>query len=843
MPRQRHTGRRWPFGWRVRRRRAMGTVPLLDTISLTAFMTDPAEPEMPPVSRTGSDVLHELPDWEVQQAAALAARDSGRERPRLEPAGDEAMSDPDADADADASADASAARLVESEARLVELWSSAVEARATNPPGDAELRPPEPPDSIDLLAVVEMPTNFAWGSALDLLGALDDAAAEKGALQGTASPSAVEHLDAIVGPVGAPGAPDDDDDDGDGDGNGEDEDDPGDPFGAETGPAYLPIPEPSAVVVPDEVIPGPSSSGVRPDHEPGEARSSVAEPPMPPVPPTPPGIPPAGKGASGAAGTPDGKRGRRARRASIITGLGACLLVGGCLVSGGVIPAHSEPAPSATPAGTDDGMFSPVVARLLGGSSRPLDLPPATTTPTPAPPSVASAATSSHEVFGYAPYWSLSQQSSFPVGDFSTLAYFSVDVNPDGTVQESGPGWEGYRSQALVNLVSRAHAAGDRVVLTATDFAQPSLDAITHDPDAGRVLGENLLSLVEAKHLDGVNLDFEGNGSADQGGLDRLVAGVGAVLRGANPNYQFTVSTYASSAGDPNGFYDIRGLARSVDGFFVMADDIDQGPATGPSAGGGPYPDAMYVHQYVAAVGASKVILGLPLFGYDMTTTGPALGDAVTGSAQAVTDAQALASGPTYWDAASDTAWTAYRAASQWHQVFFDNANTLSLKEQLAVRSGLLGVGAWALGMEGSDDSLLTVLDGGAPPSSVPPIGPSVPPGSGGSAPGGGGATTTAPGGAVSQRGRTGTGTGGRVSGAGGSSAGHRHRGSSTGSGSTTTTTRPKTTSTTTSTTRPPRSTTTTSTSTTTTTAPQTTTTTTRVGTTQSTSRGTSRMP
>ena len=301
---------------------------------------------------------------------------------------------------------------------------------------------------------------------------------------------------------------------------------------------------------------------------------------------------------------------------------------------------------------------------------------------------MAAAATAPHEVFGYAPYWSLPQQRSFPVGDFSTLAYFAVDVNPDGTVQQSGPGWDGYQSQDLVDLVSRAHAAGDRVVLTATDFSQPSLDAITHDPSAGRVLGESLLALVEAKHLDGVNLDFEGNGSGDQAGLDRLVAQVGDILRVANPTYQFTMATYASSAGDPDGFYDIRGLARSVDAFFVMAYDVNQGPAAGPSAGSGPYSDAQYMEQYVSAVGASKVILGVPLFGYDMATAGPALGDAVTGPAEPVTDAQAMASGPTYWDAASDTAWTAYQAGRQWHQVYFDNANTLALKEELAERTG-----------------------------------------------------------------------------------------------------------------------------------------------------------
>ncbi len=592
---------------------------------------------------------------------------------------------------------------------------------------------------LDLLAVIEMPTGFAWGSALDLLDLLDDAA-EQSAPSGPPGRGAVELLDAIVGPVGSP-ADEDDDEEG------------GGPFAAETGPAYLPVPEPSPVVVPDEVIDGPTrhASGRAP--EPDDEQSPPSGPrgtsgaALPGE--GPPGL--GYSGASGGSGPSDGKSARHARRASIATGLGACLLVGGCLVAGGVIPAHSTPLPSPQSSGLHRLAF-PVVPRLLGASSALLNLPPATTSPTPAPPAVAASATASHEVFGYAPYWSLAEQSTFPVGEFSTLAYFSVDVNPDGTVQQSGPGWDGYRSQALVDLVSRAHAAGDHVVLTATDFAQPSLDAITHDPGAGTKLGQTLLALVQAKHLDGVNLDFEGNGSADQAGLDRLVAEVGDVLHQANPDYQFTMATYASSAGDPSGFYDIRGLARSVDAFFVMAYDVNQGPAAGPSAGSGPYSDGKYIEQYVSTVGASKVILGVPLFGYDMTTTGPALGAAVTGSPQPVTDAQALAAGPTYWDAASDTAWTAYRVGGHWHQVFFDNANTLALKEQLATRAGLLGVGAWALGMEGSDDSLLAVLDGGAPPARVPPVGPSVPPGSGGTTQSAGGGSTTSPAGSSSPR-------------------------------------------------------------------------------------------
>jgi hypothetical protein len=167
-----------------------------------------------------------------------------------------------------------------------------------------------------------------------------------------------------------------------------------------------------------------------------------------------------------------------------------------------------------------------------------------------------------------------------------------------------------------------------------------------------------------------------------------------------------------------------------VDAFFVMAYDVNQGPAQGDVNSDA---DADYIAQYSSVAGASKVILGLPLFGYDEPTTGPDLGDAATGPSHPVSYSEAAGSGPTYWDGAAQTAWTSYQDGSQWHQVFFDNANTFAGKVQQAEAAHLLGVGVWALGMEGIDDSVLAVLDGGVAPLRTPPGGPTAPAGSGGS--------------------------------------------------------------------------------------------------------------
>ena len=374
-----------------------------------------------------------------------------------------------------------------------------------------------------------------------------------------------------------------------------------------------------------------------------------------------------------------------------------------------------------------------------GGNSRLPSVPdggagvrlaPASVPATPAPPSLANAAPlRAHEIFGFAPYWTLSQSAGFNVSALSTLAYFSVDVHADGSLDHSGAGWNGYESQALADLVSRAHGAGDRVVLTVSDFDQASLNQLTSSPTAGSTLSTALVAAIEAKKLDGVNLDFEGEGSADQSGLTRLVTQVSAAIHTVNPHYQVTMDTYASSAGDSGGFYNIPALAPAVDGFFVMAYQLNlqssgssRSPLTSTMLS-----DKTTIDQYAAAVPAAKVILGMPYFGVDWPTTNGTLTAQASGPATDVSYGQIASSGhPIYWDDTTDTAWTSYQVGNQWHETFFEDPTSLYDAAQLAGAGKLGGLGVWALGMDGNDPSLLTALLGLAPAAEGEPVGPSV---------------------------------------------------------------------------------------------------------------------
>jgi di-N-acetylchitobiase len=408
---------------------------------------------------------------------------------------------------------------------------------------------------------------------------------------------------------------------------------------------------------------------------------------------------------------------------SLVVG-GAAL---GSLGTGGAVAATTaDPGGSGANNGANVSIMNGM-AKAFASAPSTAELPAAIAAPAPAPPSLEGApALRPHEIFGFAPYWTLPNSSGFDLAGVTTLAYFSVGVGGDATVQQSGPGWVGYQSQALADLVTRAHGAGDRVVLTASCFGQSALDKLAADPTAGARLGASLVALVAAKNLDGVNIDFEGKGSKDQAGLDTLVAAVSSAMHSANPHWQVTMDTYASSAGDPTGFYDIPGLAPSLDGFFVMAYDMNNKKtpsATAPLIGAG-FTDVEAVQQYTAVVAPSKVILGVPYYGYDWPTAGPGLGDPA-GPATPLDYAQISAiGGHIYWDPTTQTPWTSYQVGTQWHQTFFDNPTSLALKAQWANANHIAGLGIWAMGMEGSAPAMQAALQGGAPPVKGLPPGP-----------------------------------------------------------------------------------------------------------------------
>src|ERR1700730_2821109 len=241
------------------------------------------------------------------------------------------------------------------------------------------------------------------------------------------------------------------------------------------------------------------------------------------------------------------------------------------------------------------------------------------------------------EIFGFALASSLSDPTlGYPSWNFSlltTVAFFGLLINDNGTIT-SDSGLTVWNSSATSSLVSTAHAHATKVVLTIIlqDFSAGPPHMCAGFAHASTTIAATVAQ-VKAKGVDGVNVDYEGLngncGTADGWRARHAFNTFTASLRAALPAGSYlSVDTYASSAADPRGFFDIPSLNRSVDSFFVMAYDLEysnwaRAPlhctrfCLGPTAPvpGHYYNDTSTASQYMSMVSASKVILGVPYYG------------------------------------------------------------------------------------------------------------------------------------------------------------------------------------------------------------------------------------
>jgi len=218
-----------------------------------------------------------------------------------------------------------------------------------------------------------------------------------------------------------------------------------------------------------------------------------------------------------------------------------------------------------------------------------------------------------------------------PVWDEASLA--SVQINA-GKLAETNPVWYALNADGSIarlwnseNATWRAAMTGTAILPTIQNFVNGKFDgvligAIVDDVSRREAHAEALTQLVIANAFDGIDIDYEAVPATSRAGFSAFVTTLAARLHAVNKKLSITVhpKTSESQNWKGPGSQDWTVIGQHADWMKIMAYDYSWGTsAAGPIA---PLDWLDKIASFAKSmVPASKVIIGLPWYGYDWIGT------------------------------------------------------------------------------------------------------------------------------------------------------------------------------------------------------------------------------
>ncbi len=315
-------------------------------------------------------------------------------------------------------------------------------------------------------------------------------------------------------------------------------------------------------------------------------------------------------------------------------------------------------------------------------------------------------------VAGYHAWWSGEAWTAYPMEALDRLYLFEVELDPAGGIRDAH-GWP----EGWTDLADRASEAGVSLVPVATLHPEEAVPALLADPDAVARAVDALAALVEATPtLDGIHLDLEVFSPVPteaREGYVALARGLRTRLEAIRPGAVLSVFIPALDLSDA---YDEVGLAEVADYLVVQGYDLHNRTdvRAGPLAaldGWAPL-DWSTVTDRLTGLGipAGRLVMGVPLYGYEWPVEGPEPGSATRGPGVAVpltapgdvlpelprADARTARYGVRR-DPVSDIPYYVFETADGWVQGWTEDAASLAAKADFVRTRGLGGVAFFPL--------------------------------------------------------------------------------------------------------------------------------------------------
>ena len=327
------------------------------------------------------------------------------------------------------------------------------------------------------------------------------------------------------------------------------------------------------------------------------------------------------------------------------------------------------------------------------------------------------------QVIGFLPYWNINEKLETDFSAIDQLMYFGLIVGEDGMLvkQENGetePGWYKLKSsEKFKQIMDNAQKQNKKVLLTIICFDPNVADIIVSDSLIRENLISEIVAIVGEYNFDGVDIDFEYFPSDDNipdfgSRFNQFLSLLKNRLSAENPKSILSVDIY------PRAFiydwpYELEEMGKIVDQIIIMAYDFTQSnsPTSGPVAPmKGESDNEMSIVKTLKAslnqIDKSKLILGIPLYGYEWRTVSGDhrsdvySGSGVTASYERVSKLIKEEEVDIKWDDKAFSPWLVYEKNGTISQIYFDDLKSISLKVELVQQLNLGGIAFWALGYE-----------------------------------------------------------------------------------------------------------------------------------------------
>lgn len=324
---------------------------------------------------------------------------------------------------------------------------------------------------------------------------------------------------------------------------------------------------------------------------------------------------------------------------------------------------------------------------------------------------------------GFLPSWSVAAKAKIHPEYLDQIIYFGLGITETGEImkvnEEGVPlvEWSYFLSETFSDMKILAKETDTKILIAIKNFDNTSIDTLISNETNRKRAIRNITSLVETYELDGVNIDFEYFTKSDFPTLkyyNQFLSDLSIELKKQNPQATLSVDVNASAVYRDNA-YDIVKIGDVVDHIIVMGYDYhvpssSYAGAVSPISAEGDNPHlTKTIESLKGRIDMQKVILALPLYGYEWQTYSKEEGSRVvpqTGAIATYKRVRELIAArddlSISYDKLSESPRIVYVQNGLIKQIYYDDEKSFARKIEFIREYELGGMGLWALGYEGN---------------------------------------------------------------------------------------------------------------------------------------------